>query len=152
MNTSSFQIDRLSFQLGMINCFVEMVAAGVKRLALSPPLLPEDFERIKLASDRLVHTFGINSYTEKSLLITDLQSEEFTLGKWSVLYYKTDDVLQSYLELKAMKQRLLEENRYSADRRQYISTKFMELLSYSQEVIDEKLAGKGEDPAMLIDL
>lgn len=28
-------IDRVSFEIGMINCFVEMVACGVKRLALT---------------------------------------------------------------------------------------------------------------------
>ena len=152
MKTELYKIDRVSFQLGMINCFVEMVAAGVKTLALSPPLTPEDYERMKSASQQLVKAFGIQSYLEKSLLITDLQSEEFTRGKWSILYYKTDDVLQSYLDLKAMKQRLEEEDRYDADCRHFISRKFMELLSYSQEVIDEKLAGTGKDPAMLIDL
>ena len=29
----NFKIDRTSFQLGMINCFAETVACGVKKLA-----------------------------------------------------------------------------------------------------------------------
>lgn len=152
MKPDSYQIDKLSFQLGMINCFVEMVAAGVKTLALSPPLLPEDYEKVALASDRLVQAFGIKSYLEKSLLVTDLQSEEFTRGKWSILYYKTDDVLESYLELKTMKQQLSNENKYNKDKSRMISKKFMELLSYSKDVIEEKLSGKGNDPAMLVDM
>ena len=41
------EIDPRSFQLGMINCFAEMVAAGVKRLAISPPLAPEEYKEIK---------------------------------------------------------------------------------------------------------
>jgi hypothetical protein len=35
-SANDIDIDPLSFSLGMINCFVEMVACGVKRLALSP--------------------------------------------------------------------------------------------------------------------
>ena len=69
---SDFTIDRFSFQLGMINCFSEMVSCGVKKLALSPPLSPQDYNRIKKFSDDIVKGFGIQSYLEKSLLITDL--------------------------------------------------------------------------------
>ena len=96
------EIDALSFQLGMINCFVEMVACGVKRLALSPPLSPEDYARLEKASEEIVQGFGVKSYLEKSLLITDLQSEDFTRGKWSILYYKRDDTLDAYSRLKRM--------------------------------------------------
>ena len=35
-------IDQPSYKLGMITAFVEMVAAGVKKLGLSPPLDPEE--------------------------------------------------------------------------------------------------------------
>ena len=78
------KIDRISFQLGMINCFVEMVACGVKKLALSPPLLPEDYKKIETASQDITAGFNIKSYLEKSLLITGLQTEDFTKGKWSM--------------------------------------------------------------------
>ena len=43
MSDKKFKIDKLSFQLGMINTFVEMVACSVKKLAISPPLTPEDY-------------------------------------------------------------------------------------------------------------
>jgi hypothetical protein len=52
------EVHRLSFQLGMINCFAEMVAVGVKRLAISPPLLPEDYEGIREASEAIVRDPG----------------------------------------------------------------------------------------------
>ena len=48
-------IDVFSFQVGMINCFVEMVAVGVKQLAISPPLTPVDYEKIRPYSDQIVH-------------------------------------------------------------------------------------------------
>lgn len=149
---TSGKIDRISFQLGMINCFAEMVACGVKKLAISPPLTPEDYKKIGPASDEIVRGFGIRSYLEKSLIVTGLQSEEFTKGKWSILYYKTDDVLQSYMDLKAMKKQLEEEERYDDDCSNFISRKFMQLLSYPEDVIDNKLAGTASDPFMLIDV
>ena len=64
MNPSGLDIDRLSFQLGMINCFAEMVAVGVKRLAISPPLSPEDYEAIREVSDSIVEGSGILSYLD----------------------------------------------------------------------------------------
>ncbi len=101
----NLKIDGISFQLGMINCFVEMVACGVKKLALSPPLSPEDYKKIEKPSNEIVNGFDIQSYLEKSLLLTDLQSEDFIRGKWSVLYFKDNDVLEAYLQLKRKKKR-----------------------------------------------
>jgi len=148
----SLDIDIISFQLGMINCFVEMVACGVKKLALSPPLIPEDYEKIAPFSEKIVKEFGIKSYLEKSLLVTELQSPEFTKGKWSVLYYKTDNVLEKYLILKIKKINLEKENKYDKKKALEISREFMELLSYPDEVIEEKIFGSGKDPFMLINV
>ncbi len=148
---SGFTIDRISFQLDMINCFAEMVSCGVKKLALSPPLSPQDYNRIKKFSDDIVKGFGIQSYLEKSLLITDLQAEEFTRGKWSILYYKDDDVLHSYLAIKEKKKQLEERGEFDSKAQKEISRQFMRLLSYSNCVIEEKLAKeKSESPYMLI--
>ncbi|MFO7890928.1 MAG: hypothetical protein R6V04_11380 [bacterium] len=146
----SFNIDKTSFQLGMINCFVEMVACGVKRLALSPPLISDDYKKIAPYSDRIVQEFGVKSYLEKALLVTKLQSPEFTKGKWSILYYKTDEVIEKYLILKIKKINLEKENKYDQKKAREISKEFMKLLSYPDEVIEEKISGSGKDPFMLI--
>ena len=152
MGKTSIEIDRISFELGMINCFVEMVACGVKRLALSPPISPRDHERIKQASDDIAEGFGIRSYLEKSLLVTDLQSEEFTKGKWVVLYYEDDDVLNAYLALKEKKQRLENSGEYDRDARREISREFMRLLSYPEDKIEEKLSqDTPSSPYMLVE-
>lgn len=146
MNNQSgeIKIDRISFELGMINCFVEMIACGVKRMAISPPIPPEDYEAIAAASEKIVKGFGLKSYLDRSLLITDLQSAEFTRGKWSVIYYKADTDLQKYLALKDRKQELEENGRYTAENRREISREFMRLLSYPEDVISEKL--NAEEP------
>ncbi len=135
----------------MINCFVEMVSCGVKRLALSPPLLPEDYELIASHSEEIVQGFGIKSYLEKSLLVTHLQTAEFTKGKWSILYYKSEDVIQEYFVLKEKYSRLEKEGKLESGLLQ-ISKDFMKLLSYPVDVIKQKISGSGQDPYMLIDL
>jgi hypothetical protein len=143
-------IDHRSFQLGMINCFAEMVAAGVKRLALSPPLTPEEYEALKEASDAIVEGSGIRSWLEKSLLVTHLQSPEFTRGKWSILYFKDQETLDSYLALKERKARGEAEGSLNEKDNQEISRRFMQLLSYRDDVIEEKIRGGGaSDPYML---
>jgi hypothetical protein len=144
-------LDVRSFQLGMINCFAEMVAVGVKRLAISPPLTPAAYEEIRDASEAIVKGSGIKSYLETNLLITDLQSPEFTRGKWSILYFKEQEVLGSYLALKASKGALEAKGAYSPRARQEISRTFMQLLSYPERTIEEKIRSAGkEDPFMLI--
>jgi len=142
--------DRSSFYLGMINCFVEMVAAGVKKLALSPPLVPEEYSRINRASDKIANAFGIKSYLEKSLLITELQSDEFTSGKWNILYYEDDLILDAYHALKKKQQNLIESGDYSTDARREISREFMTLLSYSKENIKKILSRKEPTPPYLL--
>jgi hypothetical protein len=137
---TDLKIDRLSFQLGMINCFAEMVANGVKSLAISPPLLPEDYEAIKEASDKIVKAFGIKSYLEKSLLVTDLQSEDFTSGRWAILYFEEDEVIRKYMDLKEKKSELEKDGRYDHEARKQISREFMRLLSYPDDKIEQILS------------
>ena len=145
-------VDRISFQLGMINCFVEMVACGVKKLALSPPLKPEDYQTIRAASESMVKGFGIRSYLEKNLMITSLQSEEFTRNKWSVLYYKDEKILETYFGLKNRQQERMNRGMYNDEAKQDISRQFMQLLSYPDDVIEEKLRQTNSgQPFMLVD-
>jgi len=147
--SSDLQIDRLSFELGMINCFAEMVAAGVKRLAISPPLLPGDYEQLREASEEIVRRSGVRSHLEKALIITSLQSADFTSGKWSILYYRDEDTLEAYLALKRKQARLQESGQYDDGAEADISAEFMRLLSYPEEIIQEKIAAPTpSDPYM----
>lgn len=146
------KIDRISFHLGMINCFVEMVACGVKKLALSPPISPEDYEIVSPLSDRLVKEYGIHSFLEKSLMVTDLQSEDFTKGKWLILYYDNAQVLKMYKTLKEKKEQLEKMGQYDSLSRKEISRTFMSLLSYPPQKIEERLSkDKPESLYMLIE-
>ena len=143
-------IDDFSFQIGMINCFIEMVACGVKRMAISPPLSARDYERIRGASEKIVSEYGVSSYLEKSLLVTDLQTEDFTRGKVSVLYYRDEATLETYHALKAKKRQLEETGSYDEMARKELSREFMRLLSYPDDVIEAKLSqNEPSDPYVL---
>lgn len=144
-------IDPFSFQLGMINCFVEMVACGVKKLALSPPLNPAEYKAVQPWSDRIVREFSIESRLEKSLIVTSLQSPDFTRNKWSILYYRNPEVLTSYLELKEKQEMLVDSDRYDEAAQKEVSTSFMQLLSYPPDVIESKLSGAHPDPFIITD-
>jgi len=149
MKESSLSIDRISFYLGMINCFVEMVACGVKTLALSPPLTPHDYPQIAPFSQKIVEEFHIDSYLEKSLLITDLQPEEFTQGKWVILYYE-GDVLKKYFSLKETAAKLRSTGQYTGAPREALARALGRLLSYPDEKISRKIAGL-DSPFMLVE-
>jgi hypothetical protein len=142
-------IDLFSFQLGMINCFAEMVACGVKKLAISPPLKPTEYEIIAPYSDKIVKGFGIQSYLEHALIVTMLQSPQFTRDKCSILYFRNKAVLEAYLELKKRQSSLTEAGSYDAHSRKEVSAAFMQLLSYPPEVISAKLAGNHPDPFII---
>ena len=45
--------DKRSFILGMITAFSECVVGGCKRLALSPPMTAQDYEKLFLMLNRL---------------------------------------------------------------------------------------------------
>jgi hypothetical protein len=146
------KLDKPSFHLGMINCFAEMVAVGVKRLAISPPLDPEEYRAIRDAMATIVEGFGIRDHLETSLLVTALQSPAFTRGKWSVLYYKEPGTLEAYLALKKRREALERQGAYDDDAHREISRDFMNLLSYPATVIEEKIRGGREsDPFLLSD-
>lgn len=152
MNSNSkIKIDEFSFQLGMINCFVEMIACGVKKMAISPPLSPAHYEQIAPYSDEIVAGFGIKSYLEKSLMITMLQSSEFTTHKYSILYYKDEEYLDTYLKLKERQAKLIELHQYDNDAQKEISIAFMQLLSYPSDVIESKLTGTHSAPFLITD-
>ncbi|MBQ6594074.1 MAG: hypothetical protein IJH78_00235 [Clostridia bacterium] len=59
--------DKRSFVLGMITAFSECVAGGCKRLALSPPLSPEDCARLAPEAEEIIEKHGLLHYRERNL-------------------------------------------------------------------------------------
>lgn len=138
-------IDKRSFSLGMIFAFAEIVAAGVKPLALSPPLKHEEYTAIKADSDTIVNDWRLHSYVEHDFLQTDLFPEDALRDIVVILYYRNPAVLEAYLQLKETQRVLVSENRYGPDARRSLARRFGELLGYSDEALNERL-GTADGP------
>ena len=145
-----YKLDRISYEIGMINCFIEMVACGMKPLAISPPLEPENLVIMEQVSAELSEGFGTKYTVVESLMITDIQSADFTRGKNSILYYKDDSVIKRYKELDAQVSDLTFQGKYTGKIRRDISIEFGKMLGYPNDVIFEKVDSGGSiDPVTL---
>ena len=146
-------IDNKSFKLGMVFCFAEMVASGVKKIALSPPLSPEEYKDINNKSEQIANRFGIYSYLEKSILITELFTKENIqniFGNiieedknhdiWVIMYYKNKKSLEEYLVLKEKQRDLITACCYNKKAKHTIALEFGRLLSYPDDVILEMIS------------
>ncbi len=139
----AYPIDQTSYQLGVIFAFSEMVAADLKKMALSLPFFPKDYERLVKDAKRIAKEEGVKLRLEKRLLTTDLFPEEITKGKWVLIIYKYPEVFKKYLSLKSKKEHLINKNNYKGKERKAIAVGFGELLSYRKDVIRRKLTGRG---------
>jgi len=136
----SWQMDIRSYQLGVIAAFSEIVAAGVKKLALSAPLAPEEMAEILPEARRVAAENSALLYLEKDFCVTDLFPEDITAGKHVLLVYLAP-AKEEYLALKREKEELIKTGRYTGEARRNIARKMGFLLSYPEEHI-EKLLGE----------
>ncbi len=138
---SEWTIDQRSYTLGGIGAFAEMVGAGVKRLALSSPLDPEEMDATIGEAERIAANNGVQVYRETDFLVTDLFSASLTDGK-HVLVICTEASLEEYMDLKALKQRLIDSGQYDAEGRVDVARRMGALLSYTDDKIASLLAGE----------
>jgi hypothetical protein len=132
------QIDERSYQLGVIGAFSEVVGAGVKKLALSSPMTPEDMDNLMEDAERIARENGVKLFREEDFLVTDLFPGSITEGKHVLLIY-LDPVKDEYFEIKAEKAALLEKSEYEGEARREIARKIGRLLSYSEDHIEQML-------------
>ena len=136
---SEWTIDQRSYSLGGIGAFAEMVGADVKKLALSAPLDPAEMDKTVQHAERIAANHGVEVYRETDFLVTDLFAASLTEGK-HVLLICRESTRQEYMDLKALKLRLVESGQYDDTAREDIARRFGGLLSYSEEKIDALLA------------
>jgi hypothetical protein len=91
---STNAIDRRSYILGMITAFAECVANESKKLALSPPFYPADYDAVINETTIIAEEQGIILWVEKNLDIP----EKHRLN-WFVLY-KFPEVLDEYRRIR----------------------------------------------------
>jgi hypothetical protein len=87
-------IDRKSYTLGMITAFAECVSNESKKLALSPPFYPADYDAVINETNKIAEEQSIYSWYEKN---PDIPADQRL--NWFVLY-KFSDVLNEYRSLR----------------------------------------------------
>lgn len=139
------EVDRYSYELGVMDVFCEMTAAGVKKLAMSHPCDTRQERDAYLPQvKRLCAQYGVKYYSEDEAFITDLFPAAANRGKYNFLFYRTDEVLQEYLRLKEEQRRLQENGGYTRQKSYETACAFGRLLSYPQEGIDRLIQKAAE--------
>ena len=134
--------DQRSYRLGGIASWSEAVSVGVKQLALSAPVTPDEMDAMIGEAERIAARFGIRAYREAELLVTDLFPTDVAEGRHVLLLYRPP-TLDRYLALKRQKAELVEAGEYAGKAREDIAREFGRLLSYPEPVIDQKLMANG---------
>ncbi len=132
------QIDRLSYCLGMVFAFAEVVASGVKPLALSPPLEPAEVPALRSEVAAIGTQFAVLVREDAEVLTTRLFDPAFTAGKAVFLLAADEDVLNEYAALKEERARLGASG--SEVEEAGLARRFGRLLGYSPQVVDDLLA------------
>ena len=138
------QIDRYSYELGVMDCFCEMVSAGLKTMALS-----HTFDSCQIrdqyleAVEKLCRKYRVHFYCEDEAFITDLFPEELCRGKCCFIFYRQDETLSSYLDLKKKKAEWISQGDYEGSGRQEIARAYGKLLSYPDEGIERLMQQAG---------
>lgn len=113
VSKSTSRIDRRSFILGMMTAFAECIANECKKVALSPPFYPQDYDILLAEAENIAREQAIYLWYDQNLDIP----ETIRLN-WFVLY-KFPEVLDEYKRL-----------RDQGDNPAWNLEKFSDLLSY----------------------
>lgn len=82
-------IDSYSYQCGVIDCFNEMVRAGLKKIALSHPSASiEERNDLIPFSQEICQKYGTHFYAEDDPLLTDLFPVSLNRGTYHIVYWK----------------------------------------------------------------
>ena len=103
--------------------------SGVKTLALSAAVTPEEMDVLVDDAEQITLEEGVLLYRETDLIVTDLFPADVAKGKHVLLIYK-GTTLNEYLALKKRKSDLVESGSYAGEARRDIARQFGKLLSY----------------------
>ena len=93
-------LEPVSYYTGAIEAFCEMVAGGLKSLALSAPLEEPLTSQVKVLAVKSAAKYGLVLYEEKEFPRTDLTPGDSVEGKTIFLFCRDADVLAAYQLLK----------------------------------------------------
>ncbi len=93
-------LDPVSYYMGAIEAFCEMIAGGLKAMALSAPLDPDLAAVIRDRARQSADKYGLLLAEEDHFPPSDLTPEESTRGKSLFIFFKNEDTLSAFLEAK----------------------------------------------------
>ena len=135
------EMDRYSYQCGVMDAFNEVVRAGVKRLALAHPCdTKEERDSFLPYAEMLCEKYGNHLYVENDSLLTDLFPVSMNKDKFNIVFARDPKDLELYVELHVRKQKLIEEGCYEGEARKAIAVEFGHLLSYTDEAIERLIS------------
>ena len=82
------EMDQYSYELGVIAGFSEMINAGVKQLALSAPMTPDEMDEFMEKASNVASRHNVSVFRESDLIITDLFPSDVAVNKDVLLLYR----------------------------------------------------------------
>jgi hypothetical protein len=137
--TAAWKLDPLSYSIGNFSTFAEMVAIGLKQMALSQALPAAEMDRLEAEVVSIAEERNVSIYREANFLVTDLFPPEATAGKEVLLIYR-GATLEEYLTLKKRKAELEAAGKYGKEAQLEMAWAVGKLLSYPDKKIEELLS------------
>lgn len=127
------ELDRFSYRCGVIDCFNEMVRAGLKPMALAHPSpTPAERDRYLPFCEAICGQYGTRFFPEDDMLLTDLFPLSANRGTYNIIFYREEAVRRAYEDLKAEKAALLAAGQYRGEPRRRLACRFGALLGYPE--------------------
>ena len=128
------ELDRFSYRCGVIDCFNEMVRAGLKPMALAHPCpTREERDSYLPFCGEICGRYGTRFFTEDDMLLTDLFPLSVNRGTFNIIFYREESVRRAYEALKEEKAALQAAGAYAGEARQRLACAFGALLGYPEE-------------------
>jgi len=128
---------------GQVEAFAEMVQAGLKPIALGPPMSSVELDLFLPEVKRLAAKYEIEFYRETALIGTSL-FDSAAVGDMEVLILYKEKGLDAYQMLKTEVNDLAAKGEYSGKKKEVISRAFGRLLGYPASRINDLLAQNSE--------
>ena len=134
-------VDSFSRVVGAMGTFNEMISCGAKNVALGHPTEDE-----RLRDEYMEHAHmicarrGTQCCKEDGGFVTDLFPAAMNRDKYNILFYREEKYRDMYFTLKARKELLMAEGKYTGVERYKLAYDFGQLLSYSHEAIERMMA------------
>ena len=138
------EIDSFSYQCGIMDCFNEMVKAGLKPMALAHPFkTPQEREVYIPFVKQITKQYGNYYYLDNDPLITDLFAASLNLSTYNIIFYRDENIIEKYKALKIKKEKAITNNDYQ-EIRENIAYEFGYLLGYLETHIQQYINNNNE--------